>query len=413
MATRRESRRRPLYILALLGLIGLVLYLFLGNRTQPKRVETAVPQEAPAPPAPDWVLVPPAEVAKVEAGRKSVDKSRVGLWMLSDPNLPLRAANSLIVARFPRDSLPLTSYQTDQLEPNKRHDSRSPVNRDDGTVDPDLQVLFTADRYRFVGDQPLAMSLEVFRGSDHVQVQILSAAARAKTVDMKQVGPDLPVQFTDSGDRVYHSTLKLSGTPLEKLGGRVDVEVEFDPGDGKRGSARLDTLYQPGGDPPARFTGSFREELENGSLAIYAGIEVFEAGPYMIEANLFDADRKPAVYMIGRMLEFVKGTSEVRLEAFGRVIHERDAKAPFTVANLRGYLFYPGKDPDRKLMPDYPSEYHTHAYSPDDFSDEEFWDEHKETIVRSLLEGGKKAPPGSGRAQTIGQAYSQGWRPQW
>src|SRR5437588_3602264 len=59
---------------------------------------------------------------------------------------PMVVADTLIVSRFPRDSWPLTVHQVDQLEPNRRYDTRGPVTHKDGTVEEGVQVLFTGPR---------------------------------------------------------------------------------------------------------------------------------------------------------------------------------------------------------------------------------------------------------------------------
>ena len=355
---------------------------------------------------------PPPQLATLESHRK-VDTSRYGLWMLADPALPMMVADSLVVSRFPRDSLPLTKYQVDQLEPNRRFDSKSPVTHADLTVEPNMQVLFTGDKYRVVGEQTLYMTLTLFKDGQPAPVTIVSAQARAMAVDGSAVGLDAAVSFSDGDGLAKTASLQLVGTPLEKHAGKINVDVQYDPGNGKLAEATLDALYQPAGPAPARFTGRFREAMENGSLNIYVGVEVAETGPYMISANLFDAKKQPAVSMLARMVQLDKQTTEVKLQAFGRVIREASSPSPFTLSNLRGYIFYAGKDPDRSLMPDYPDDYQTAKYPLDAFSDDEYWDEHKQTQIQSLLDAAHAAPPGSPVGVTVATATAGGWKPAW
>ena len=309
--------------------------------------------------------------------------------------------------------MPLTKYQVDQLQPNRRFDSKSPVTHADLTVEPNMQVLFTGDKFRLVGDQSLLMTLALFKDDQPAPLTIVSATVRAVAVDGSAVGLETPVSFSDRDDLVKMATLRLAGTPLEKHAGKVDVVVRYDPGNGKIAEATLDALYQPGGAAPARFTGKFREVLNNGSLDIYAGVEVSEPGSYMISANLFDANGQPAVSMLARMVSLDQSSTEVKLQAFGRVVREQESPSPFTLSNLRGYLFYAGQDPDRKLMPDYTDDYRTAKYPLDAFSDDEYWDEHKQTQIQNLLDAAKLAPPGSQASVTVGAATSQGWKPPW
>lgn len=386
------------------------LVLWLRHRHAP--VAAPVGQTPAKVAGPSWAIVPPPGVAKLEANRKP-DVSRFGLWMLSDPNLPMIVADSLLVSRFPRDSLPLTKYQVDQLQPNRRFDSRTPVTHADFTVEPNMQVLFTGDKFRLVGDQSLLMTFALFKDDHAAPVTIVAAKARAVAIDGSAVGLEIPVSFSDRDDLVKMATLQLSGTPLAKHAGKVDVDVQYDPGNGKIAEATLDALYQPGGSSPARFTGKFREVMNKGSLDIYVGVEVAEAGSYMISANLFDANGQPAVSMLARMVALDPSSTEVRLQAFGRVVREQDSPSPFTLSNLRGYIFYAGQDPDRKTMADYPDDYRTAKYPIDAFSEDEYWDEHKQTQIQNLLDAAKAAPPGSQVSVTIGAAAAQGWKPPW
>jgi hypothetical protein len=400
----------------LLAVAGVILVILLVWKLWPKRAPIVHAPPAPPPSAPPphlpWVLQPPPSVARVEGTRKP-DQSRYGLWMLSNPKLPVIVADSLIVSRFPRDSLPLTKYKVDQLQPNRRFDSPGPVTYDDLTVEPHKTVLFTGDKFRLVGGDTLLMTIALFDDGRPVPIKVVTATARAIAVDGSAVGLEMPVTFNDRDDLVKMATLQLSGTPIEKHAGKVNVDVQYDPGNGKLAQATLDCVYQPGGPPPARFTGQFREALENGSLDIYAGVEVTEPGSYMIAANLYDARGEPAVSMLARMVPLDASTTEVKLQAFGRVIREANAPSPFTMSNLRGYIFYAGKEPDRATMPDYTDDYHTQKYPLEAFSDDEYWDSHKQQQIDSLLAAAQQAPPGSQFALTIGDATQQGWQPQW
>jgi hypothetical protein len=401
--------RRASVVIALLVLV-VVAFVWWRHATP-----TGAPALLPPPTVvdgPHWAIPAPAAVARLEAKRKP-NVEHVGLWMLADPNLPMIVADSLLVSRFPRDSLPLTKYQVDQLQPNRRFDSKSPVTHADLTVEPDMQVLFTGDKYRLVGDQSLLMTIALFKSGQPVPINIISAVARGMAVDGSAVGLQQPVSFSDRDDLVKMATLQLAGTALAQHAGSVHVDVQYDPGNGKPALATLDLVYQPGGSPPARFTGKFREVMNNGSLDIYAGVEVLEAGQYMISANLFDANGQPAVSMLARMVSLDQSSTEVKLQAFGRVVREADSPTPFTLSNLRGYLFYPGHDPDRKSMPDYTEDYRTAKYPIDAFSDEEYWDEHKQQQIQSLMNAAKAAPAGTQASLTIGDATSQGWKPPW
>src|SRR6478672_12063840 len=101
--------RRLWVPLALAALV--LLYIFWPRHKAAPPAAPTVKDTRPVA-VPHWVIPAPPGVAKLEAHRKpNVD--HVGLWMLSDPNLPVIVADSLLNSRFPRDSFPLTKYQVD------------------------------------------------------------------------------------------------------------------------------------------------------------------------------------------------------------------------------------------------------------------------------------------------------------
>src|SRR5262249_19821425 len=83
--------------------------------------------------------------------------------------------------------------------------------------------------------------------------------------------------------------------------GFIDLEVLFDVGDGWPGVAKLDLFYQEAQQAPARFTGEVREELRDGSLQLWLGVDVIEAGWYAIDANVFDASGTPTAMLSPRL----------------------------------------------------------------------------------------------------------------
>src|SRR5690348_4137983 len=109
----------------IVGVIAVSILILVAWRWWPRH--TPVVHAAAPPPVErvhlPWVITPPPAVAQLAVKHKP-DESRYGLWMLADPALPMLVADSLIVSRFPRDSLPLTKYQVDQLQPNRRFDTR-------------------------------------------------------------------------------------------------------------------------------------------------------------------------------------------------------------------------------------------------------------------------------------------------
>jgi hypothetical protein len=358
-----------------------------------------------------WAVRTPPAIAKLEAGR-TVDRSRAGLWMLEDPGLPIVVADALINGRFPRWSHPLQAGMVDLLEPNARADTcAAPQHADRSYGDPSLCILFTADKYRLLGDQPLYVTIEVLRGQAHVPARIVHAAAtEVEYLSRKPVGAALPLTFADQGGSVYATTFATKDTPFADHFGIIDLDVELEV-DGQRYAATLDVWNQPESAVPARFAPPFRDVVTDGSLTIHVGVDVTIAGSYVVDANLFDAAGAPVAFM-HQVSDLPAGHSEIPLLVFGRVIREKDASGPYSLANLRGYLFLLGKDPDRQLMPDYPGEYVTAPYQATDFSDAEFWDAFKQQSIDDLLEAAATGSHGMTKT-TLEHAGETGWTPSW
>jgi hypothetical protein len=124
---------------------------------------------------------------------------------------------------------------------------------------------------------------------------------------------------------------------------------------------------------PARFTGEFREGIENGSLLLEAGVEVRAAGWYVIDCNLYDADGYPLAWTRFKGA-LAAGAERVPLSFFGKVLRDAAAPSPYSIGELRGQRFVEGRDPDADLMPSYRGRYSTRPFPLTAFSDRE-WDD--------------------------------------
>jgi hypothetical protein len=407
-------RRRGLTLLALLVIAAVALFLLLGPSGSGARAGVApgAPRADDQPAAAATSAGPARERVRLAALAPSTeDRRKAGLWMLEDPELPVVVADVLVRRRFPDDSHTLDPGQTDLLEPNRRYEGPSGIRQRDRTVEQEdgLTVVFTGDRFRLVGDESLAVSLTVRRGETAVPVRVVSAVAREMhPVTRQPLGVDAPFELADPGTHTLVGSFAPARTPLAGFEGWVHLEVEYDFGGTQNGFSTLEVFVQPAGTEPARFTGRVREQMIDGTLWFYLEIDVRQAGAYVFDANVFDAAGEPVAFMRARQ-ELGQGLGEVPMRLFGRVVHEKGVDGPFTLRDLRGYLFLAGQDPDRRHVPD-GATYTSHAYTLDDFSDEEYWDEEKQRHVDFLLEAAKSGSHDLPRV-TLEEAKEQGWRP--
>jgi hypothetical protein len=140
---------------------------------------------------------------------------------------------------------------------------------------------------------------------------------------------------------------------------------------------------------PARFTGSFRDGVEDGSLVIHAGIDVTVPGWYVIDANLYDVRERPVAWarFKGSM---APGAGSIALGFFGKVLLDAGAEPPFSMRELRGARFAEGRDPDLEPMPPY-SGAHVVDCDLDELSDAE-WDAPEKAAKLEMLEREARDP---------------------
>lgn len=397
-----SARRRKLIAGAaiLLGIAALLAWRVRGGE---RAAATGAAKVAESPHA---LRVPararPA-IASGPAGLARDPDRKAGLWMLADPTLPRNAADYLVANRFPPQSRPLHTGQVDLLEPNRRYEQERGVQHRDGTLsDEAYRYLFTGDRFLLIGDDAATAVLQVWRDGELVAVDV--TAARVVARHAPELATEVAFQAHDGP--IYAAAIQPARAPFADHEGFLELQIEFDYGGPAPGYAELDFRYQPAARAPARFTGTFREALEDGSLVIYAGVEVEQPGYYVMDLNLFDAADQPFAWTRYKG-ELPAGAAEARFVVYGRLFHESGAPQPLTARNLRGYLVIDVDPGERHLAP-YPGEHRTQSYELDQLTADEYWNERKEEYVRMQIanidrEGIPKQP-------SIGDS---GWQPDW
>lgn len=261
-------------------------------------------------------------------------------------------------AIYPPDSRPLTPTNSDLLDPNRRHE-RAQTDPDD----PSLTALFTADRYHLVGDDTLTPLLDVRRDGQPAPVELIDAHVELPG------GARHPYTLTRR-DGPYVGLIRPADYALTAPA-RLTVRVTFDHGTGPK-TARLHAHYTPDDAVPARWTGTHRDALVDGSLIVTVDVDVDQAGLYLIDANLFDPHGEPVAWT--RVKEpLAEGRHPIALRFFGKVIHDSGRDGPYTLGQLRGALAAPDRTPSRVSMPAYPAPITTARYLARDFAAAE-WD---------------------------------------
>jgi hypothetical protein len=146
------------------------------------------------------------------------------------------------------------------------------------------------------------------------------------------------------------------------------------------------------GPAPARFTGRLREEIRDGSLVLHMGVRIEKEGPYLFVGRLFDADdRLVALMQQGGKLD--PKTTEIDFEAFGKLLLDQKAKAPFSVRDVEGWMILTeGEVGARLVIPTWTGPYRTKNYPEGTFSDAEWESAEKESTVEAMRRQIEEAP---------------------
>jgi hypothetical protein len=371
---RRIGLRHLALAAALAGLLFLALRrrgptpsedaLFEGAPTRPaaSNTQSRTPSAGPISPRPRPGAPPagPADEAR-EIAERRLERARHTL------------DSYLLSTRYPPGSRPLSEHP-DVARARSVPASTQPLARKDGKLT-DARVTLTQDRYFLVGDEAARLTVSCVTSEGPATCEVALAEARvAPTMPGASAFPAAPVPFRDDGTGGDAAPADGAPTALfaparQGFGGyhgplRVDLLLRVD---GEEGTAAFDLQYTPAA--PARFTGRVREALEDGSLCLYASIDVDEPGRYVLTARADDADGKGlALLELSEVLP--AGVQEARMCLFGKLVRDHHARSPFVLRDLEGFLLLENAHPDRALVPALVGPVHTtQIYDESRFSD--------------------------------------------
>lgn len=287
---------------------------------------------------------------------------------------------------YPPNSRPLSRENIDLLMPNRRYEQPLPIEKGS-----DIYYLFTADKYRVIGDDTITFVLMVLQGtkpdSERIPIAIThSVIKKGNNLKTARYLTELSLAKNTNGDYTVDFNCAQS-FPAEKKAATYWAEVEFTIGKEKYDAA-IPFEYFPQNTVPAKFTGNFRDYIKDGSLYIDVEVEVFRKGYYIIDANLFDIELEPVAYSIEKR-DLQTGKQWVPLLFFGKVLLDKKAKPPFVLRDLRGYRFIEATTPDpefmdREMLKPYDGEYKTRLSTVSGLSEKEWDDEQKRRRIEFL-----------------------------
>jgi hypothetical protein len=289
--------------------------------------------------------------------------------------------------RYPLDSRPL-AMKTDLLEPHHVEPTMRGLTGDK-TKSHGVLISQNQDRVWISPGQPAIASISAMLDG-HPAGLTISRSELAPQIEDGQGGASpgkilANPNFHDDGvppdaianDGTFTAQIILpSGTPKGSVVLAVDAQASGEQGTLLFNFVQTDVA-------PATFTQSARDTLENGSIAIYVGIQVQQAGLYEIVGRLYDANNRPLVYM--RFLDqLTTASTEVRLDAFGKVILDEGGVPPFILRDVEGAEMLEGQYPDRAPMADWPAGYTTHTYALSQLSDADYDGADKQRKIDAL-----------------------------
>ena len=258
-------------------------------------------------------------------------------------------------SKYPAGSRPM-SQNPDQAYPNQPVTETTPMRGDDRRSNPNILIQSSQSRVYLAAGESVAFSLRAVAPDGTV---IPLVVTRSIAAGITQVGArpttQVPLVFADdgsgadpvAGDGAFAAVLTPAQTGLAGFHGTIRTEVRYTAG-GKNGALVFDVIHSP--KVPAVWAGAPREALEEGSLAFILRVDVRQAGRYVVTGRIDDASGKPfALATFNEVLG--PGPNEIKLVAFGKLMHDGAPKLPLTLRDVDGYLLKENTDPDRELMP--------------------------------------------------------------
>lgn len=298
--------------------------------------------------------------------------------------------------QYPQESRPAAEH-LDQLYPNQPIEEVTAMRMDDGKADASVQIKTSQTRVFVGGGETVTFSIKAQdRSGKTLPLFVTRAVAQGLTFQGSRDAPQITLPFADdggsgdaaAGDGLLSATLAPAMTGLADFNGTIRVTANYHVGD-RSGVTLFDIIYTP--QTPAIWSGSIREAVEDGSLNIYLKAEVRQAGRYLVNARIDDAQGKPfALLHFNDILS--AGPQEIRLSLFGKLIRDQAPEFPLRLRDVDGYLLKEDVDPDRAMMPRLPGiAYVTKAYSPKIFSDAEWQSEERSRYLTEFEQDVKSA----------------------
>ncbi|WP_437723083.1 hypothetical protein [Sorangium sp. So ce861] len=319
--------------------------------------------------------------------------------------------------RLPPTVQRLTADMTDVLDDNRYHATPVPIlwkEALEGAAE-DLPeraffAVLTADRFRFLHDEPVTLRLQVYQGRQSkrevsfdvisIKVVVMERSPDEERRALERVVYEGAPAWVAGPDGML-TALDPAAMGLGGFHGYLKVQVRWrlsrsEPASVDLGERVSDAIVHYTDEPWARFTGRVDDALVDGSLRVRVGVEVKRAAKYHVSVLLFDAAGKIPLAYAYFADELTTADRHVDVDFYGLLFHDAKAAGPFTVQRVDGYVI-DGSSLDRgpQLASAYPQE-RTSVYDLDDLRSDEWTSPMKDRwIAAAELEIRRRAVNGS------------------
>jgi hypothetical protein len=372
---RSRSGTRRLAAAGVFVLIVVALLLVLRGRSHTAR--RAEPEQTDL------------SAASADLGRQAARALMAGVAkptpIVSAPELTDR-----ILKDYPPNSRPVTQSRAEAFKYNRRDLQFLGVPGPDKSGPPAFYSEFTADKFNVFEGETITLTLRAAKdpsvAAGAFPITTLGAGiTKGRSQDAQKV---LDLTFSDdgrngdatAGDGTYTSTVEPSKVPaLADYQGSVRAFVQFTANGSTFGHQLFFNYFPPKG-IAGTFTGHFHEAIEDGSLVVYAEINVLQSGNFALDATLLTADDQAFCHSRFKG-QLGLGTQDVRFLFFGKAIRDglpAGGVGPFKVSEIYGMMV---PDPEELLrlskgggfapsaVPLFGGQYVTGQYEPSQFSD--------------------------------------------
>lgn len=377
----RKGHLRAAGVVLVLG--GLAAWIAGRTSTGPSTAAQADRSGAPA--AQGAAASPRPRAARSPGGAAESEAPGAGDREARRARLEWTLGSYLDWAQYPPSSRPARE-RPDRLRLHASAPRELPLVTGRGRRSEAKVALWQSHAY-LAGEERAALTVACERRGAKVPCAVRSAVA---TSDLPEAAaPGAQLVFADDGggaDReAGDGVLSASFAPGEQgfagFTGPVRVLLSVDA-DGEIGAATFTLSYTA--EPPATFTGEVRERLAGGSAEVCLEMRVREAGRYILDARVDDAEGETFAFVTFDR-ELGEGTREACFEVFGKLIRDEEARAPFTLRDVEGFRLIEDAFPDRHTVPAWEGRVHTtKAYAAEDFADSPWESEAKERYAAGL-----------------------------